>query len=73
MYGDKPRQKSMNLTPREIQILKLIMAELKSEEIAHQLGISLPTVVTHRRHLFLKLGVKSVVGLVKEALRMGLA
>lgn len=62
----------MKLTPRESEVLKLIVDELKTEQIAQQLGITCPTVETHRRHLFLKLGVKSVVGLVKEALRMGL-
>lgn len=62
----------MNLTPRESEVLKLIVDELKTEQIAQHLGITRPTVETHRRHLFLKLGVKSVVGLVKEALRMGL-
>ncbi len=63
---------SMPLTNREIQILQLIIAELTTEEIAKHLSISIATVETHRRHLLRKMGVKSVVGLVKEAIRQNL-
>jgi LuxR family transcriptional regulator, transcriptional regulator of spore coat protein len=62
----------MTLTNREIQILQLIIAELTTGEIAIHLGISTATVETHRRHLLRKMGVKSVVGLVKEAIRQNL-
>ncbi|MFN8357950.1 MAG: helix-turn-helix transcriptional regulator [Spirosomataceae bacterium] len=60
------------LTPRETEIVHLIMLEMTTEDIAKTLGISVSTVESHRRHLFKKLGVKSVVGLVKEAYRLGL-
>lgn len=60
------------LSDRELEVLKLIAAEQSSQEIANQLSVSVPTVETHRRHLFQKLNVKSVVGLVKFAFRHGL-
>ncbi|GAB3999629.1 hypothetical protein GCM10028807_50410 [Spirosoma daeguense] len=62
----------MNLTPREADVLQLIAAELTTVEIAQQLGVSISTVETHRRHLFRKAQVRSMAGLVKEAMRQGL-
>ncbi|UFH53218.1 response regulator transcription factor [Spirosoma sp. KNUC1025] len=63
---------AMTLTNRETEVLWLIAAELTTGQIASRLGISIPTVETHRRHLLRKAGVRSVVGLVKEAIRQGL-
>ena len=60
---------AMTLTKREHEILELIANELTNEQIALNLHISVPTVVSHRRNMFRKLGVQSVVGLVKEALK----
>lgn len=62
----------MLLTEREQQILKLIAKEYTSERIAEYLRISISTVETHRRNLFQKMEVGSVVGLIKEALKNGL-
>jgi DNA-binding NarL/FixJ family response regulator len=62
----------LHLTGREIEIIQLIAKELSSNEIANTLCISIPTVETHRRNLMQKLGVKSVVGVVKYAMRHGL-
>ena len=62
----------MILTIRQQQILTLIAAELTTAQIAGRLGIAVTTVETHRRHLFRKAGVRSVAGLVKEAMRQGL-
>lgn len=61
------------LTDREIEVLTLIAEECSTQRIADQLFISVPTVETHRRHLMQKLGVKSVVGMVKFAMKHGLA
>jgi DNA-binding CsgD family transcriptional regulator len=62
----------MNLTDREIEILALIAKEYTSEKIANYLHISISTVETHRRNMFQKLEVTSVVGLVKEGLKRNL-
>jgi len=60
---------AMTLTKREHEILDLIANEFTTEQIAQNLHISIPTVESHRRNMFRKLGVQSVVGLVKEALK----
>ncbi len=60
---------AITLTKREQEILELIANELTTEQIAQNLHISIATVESHRRNMFRKLGVQSVVGLVKEALK----
>lgn len=60
------------LTDREVDVLRLIADENATHQIAEKLFISVPTVETHRRHLMQKLGVKSVVGMVKFAMKHGL-
>lgn len=60
-----------SLTKRELEILSLIAQELTSGQIANYLNISVPTVESHRRNMFKKLQVSSVVGLVIEALKQG--
>lgn len=61
----------MQPTPRETDVLRLIVEEVPSVEIARRLGIRLSTVETHRRNLFRKSGAKSAVGLVLVALKEG--
>lgn len=60
------------LTEREIEVLKLIVQELTSEEIAERLFISKKTVDNHRQNLLHKTDSKSTVGLVKFAINCGL-
>lgn len=64
--------KSPNLTQREKEILKLIVEEFTSQEIADQLYLSLRTVETHRFNLQKKLNVNNNIALVKIAIQMGL-
>ncbi len=71
LIAKKPENVSQ-LTSREIEVLRLIVEELSSNEIAQKLFISLPTVESHRRNLMTKLKVKSSIGMVKYALRHGL-
>jgi len=60
------------ISPREIEVLKLIAQEYSNPEIAKKLFISIRTVDTHRRNLLEKLGAKNTAGLVKFAIRKGL-
>jgi DNA-binding NarL/FixJ family response regulator len=60
------------ITKREKEVLQLISEEFTAQEIADQLFVSLNTVITHRRNLFVKLDVKNSVGLVKKAMENGL-
>lgn len=56
-------------TPREIEILNLILEEKSSSAISSELGISERTVETHRKSIYTKTGVRTVVGLVKYVLK----
>lgn len=58
---------SSDLTEREIEIVRLIVREFSSAEIAEKLFISQRTVETHRKNILRKTGVKNIVGLIKYA------
>ena len=58
----------ITLTPREIEIVKLIAKEFSNLQIAEALFISERTVETHRKNIFRKTNTKSVVGLIKYAI-----
>lgn len=58
-----------SLTQRELEILRLLVAEKSSSQIADELYISTGTVENHRYNIFKKLGVSNVVGAVKFALK----
>lgn len=58
---------SSDLTGREIEIVRLIVEEFSSVEIAEKLFISQRTVETHRKNILRKTGVKNIVGLIKYA------
>ena len=60
------------LTPREIEVLRLIALGHTSVEIARKLHLSPRTVETHRAHIHRKLGLSSRAELVRYALRRGL-
>ena len=53
-------------------MLQLIYREQTTKEMAGSLKMSPATVETHRKNLMRKLGTKSVVGLAKMALLLGL-
>ena len=61
------------LSQREVEVLILIGKEFTSEDIANQLFISKKTVDNHRQSLLQKTESKSTVGLVKFAIKSGLA
>lgn len=60
------------LTPRELEVLKLLAGGLANKEVARALGISVRTAETHRENLSHKLNILTVAGLTKFALRRGL-
>jgi DNA-binding NarL/FixJ family response regulator len=60
------------LTPRELQVLKLIAEAHTSKEIAHELVISVKTVERHRQNILDKLGMSDRVELTRYAIRRGL-
>jgi DNA-binding NarL/FixJ family response regulator len=60
------------LTRREKEILQLLSQQCTSKEIAERLFISLNTVENHRKHLFQKMDVRNVAGLIKKTFALGL-
>lgn len=71
-FGKKDTSFIPKLTRREKEVLKLIMEEFTTKEIAEKLFISDATVETHRLHLLNKLGARNTAGLVKTAIQKGL-
>lgn len=57
------------LTDREVEVLQLIAQQKTGKEIADKMFISLKTVEGHKNSLFLKTGVKNVVGLIVYAVQ----
>lgn len=68
----KPESPDYHLTNRETEILKLIVQGNQNKEIADMLNISLNTVLTHRKNIISKTGIKTVSGLTFYSLRKGL-
>ena len=60
------------LTAREREVLQLIAEGRSSTEVAKLLFISARTVDTHRHNIMSKLGVRSIAGLTRFAIRHGL-
>jgi DNA-binding NarL/FixJ family response regulator len=60
------------LTPRELEVLKLIAEAQTNKEIAKALWISVKTVERHRQNILDKLGMRDRVELTRYAIRRGL-
>lgn len=60
------------LSQRELEVLRFAAAGKTTGEIAAALFVSTHTVVSHRRHLFEKLGARTMAQAVAEAARRGL-
>jgi DNA-binding NarL/FixJ family response regulator len=73
IYKEKIKEKTEELTEREIEILKLVCQENTTAEIAEKLFISPLTVETHRKNILRKTKVKTIVGLIKFAIENNLA
>lgn len=65
-------KEKVNLSEREREILGLIAKEFSNEEIANRLFISERTVEAHRRNIFTKTKTKTIVGLMKFAMKNNL-
>lgn len=71
--NEKPGDDLSMLTDRELEIIKLVGQEYTTGEIAEKLFLSKLTVETHRKNINHKLGIKTIVGLIKLSIRNGLA
>jgi DNA-binding NarL/FixJ family response regulator len=66
-----PERPAEPLTPREIEIIKLIAEGKSSREIAELLFLSFRTIQNHRTRIMRKLNLKKNTDLVKYAIQMG--
>jgi DNA-binding NarL/FixJ family response regulator len=60
------------LSPRELQVVKLIAEAYTSDQIALELAIARRTVDRHRENILAKLGMRDRVELTRYAIRRGL-
>lgn len=60
---DNTESENKEISKREISILRLVALGYTNKEIAEELFISPHTVITHRKHITKKLGIKTVSGL----------
>lgn len=65
-------KQATELSKREIEVLREIVNELTTKEIAEKLFISQHTVESHRKNMLSKLGARNTAGLVKYALEQEL-
>lgn len=71
MRGDETEPPD-TLTPRELEVLKLVAESFSTQEIAEMLVISPKTVERHRSNIIGKLGLRDRAALTRYAIRQGL-
>ena len=69
VHPQMPAQNELSM--REIEVLSLVARGYINKEIADKLNISMNTVITHRKNITEKLGIKSVSGLTIYAVMRG--
>ena len=70
--GQPDGVQSPALTPRQLDVLRLIAQGKRMKEIANELNISVRTVETHKQDLLQTLGLETTADLIKFAVRQGL-
>ncbi|MBO7255530.1 MAG: response regulator transcription factor [Paludibacteraceae bacterium] len=66
--NDDTNNENYELTSRETDVLTLMVKGLLNKEIADKLNISIHTVITHRKNIVRKTGIKTVAGLTVYAM-----
>jgi len=67
-YHERVGEHTPYLTEREADVVRLLVSGLDTAQIAQRLGIKAATVTAHKKHIFLKIGVRSTTQLVAWAL-----
>jgi DNA-binding NarL/FixJ family response regulator len=67
-----PMLVSRSLTPRELEVLRLVTTGATSKEIASKLELSVETIRSYRKAMMRKLHVNNVAGLIQVAIQEGL-
>jgi len=66
------RERLSSLTPREREVLPLVVSGLLNKQAASELGISEITVQIHRGRIMKKMGARSLAELVRMASALGI-
>lgn len=66
------RQRLSALTPRESQVMRLVVGGRANKQIAADLGVSIKTVEVHRANVMRKMEAGSLADLVHQAIRIGI-
>lgn len=61
------------LSPRELEVAKMLCTGMRMEEIGRRLSLSGKTVATHKYRLFDKLGIKDAIALARLAAQHGVS
>jgi DNA-binding CsgD family transcriptional regulator len=71
-YSKEEQEEQRDLSPREKEILICVAKGMLNKEIANLYNISIFTVMTHRKNITAKTGIKSIAGLTAYAIVQGL-
>ena len=71
-YLNREPLKTVELSPRERQVLQLVAEGKTTKEVASLLGVSVKTAETHRTRVMAKLEIHETAGLVRYAIRNGI-
>ena len=71
--ASKLRERLESLTPREREVLPLVVSGLLNKQIAAEIGTSEATVKVHRSQLMRKMGAVSLADLVRTAEKIGVS
>jgi DNA-binding NarL/FixJ family response regulator len=66
------RERLHRLSPRQIEVLRMVADGQTTRDIANRLQLSVKTVETHRGEIMKRTGIHDVVRLVRYAIRVGL-
>lgn len=66
------KNRSACLTPREVEVLRLVAESKANKQTAAELGIALTTVDKHREHLMRKLNIHDTASLTRYAINEGI-
>ena len=62
------KPKEINITPRELEVIKLLRRGYSSRQVASQMKISFNTVETHRKKILKKFKAKNTPEMIGKAL-----
>ncbi len=71
--GADDAQKTKEPTPRQREVLELLVQGCSAKEIARRLGVSQRTVEHHKYNMMAQLGIRTTAGLIQYAVRQGMA